>query len=118
MNNLVATRNSTSTIALGSANFKLSALKDRLDALILILKTCKGKTCRDPWSELLPNTEISTLLEAMDTKFDEHFAAMPKIGFSRCEDGYIAESEGPMWNSVYGQAYNARSMERSLWNRP
>jgi hypothetical protein len=90
-----------------------------------VLKTCKGKVCVDPWDELLPGGGIATLAEAMNSKYDAYFAGLPTVSYSVCENGYIAASEGPMWDSSFGEGFDVNSMVRrgagsgwNMWNRP
>ena len=101
MNNLMSVSsnhtNMDPTIAFGNVTYPMANLQDRLDALILVLKTCKGKICSDPWAELLPESGVSTLSQAMVEAFDGYFAQLPKVEYASCEDGYILESGGPMW---------------------
>lgn len=41
-------------------------LVDRLDALLSVLKSCRGHTCRDPWRVLHPdNPKVQTLADAL-----------------------------------------------------
>lgn len=97
-----------------------SALANRLDALILALKTCKGaKACTEPWETLLPGADVASLAEAMDAKYDDYFASLPKISFDRCEEGYIADAEGPMWDGEmeWSEGGNAkRALENGAWD--
>ncbi|PSN64170.1 Arylsulphatase [Corynespora cassiicola Philippines] len=83
-------------MSLGNCSYPLSQLATRLDALLLVLKTCKGAVCYDPWSTLLPNTGVSTLVAAMDQQFDEFFAGIPRVEYDHCEAGYLLEAEGPL----------------------
>ena len=40
---------------------------DRLDAILSVLQTCSGATCRDPWRVIHPdNKNIRTLSDALD----------------------------------------------------
>ncbi|KAG9593354.1 Arylsulphatase, partial [Aureobasidium melanogenum] len=66
----------------------------RLDALLLVLKTCKTTTCIKPWSSLHNNSDVQTLTQALDPEFDAYYIKHPKVGFSSCELGYIPEAEG------------------------
>ena len=44
-------------------------LIDRLDAVLSVLQTCSGATCRDPWRVIHPDNEnIRTLSDALDKK--------------------------------------------------
>lgn len=74
-------------------------LVNRLDALLLVLKTCKGQQCTRPWLSLFPGGEVNSLRDALDVKFDGFFESrVERVQFSKCEKGYIAESEGPVWD--------------------
>jgi N-acetylglucosamine-6-sulfatase len=75
----------------------------RLDALLLVLKSCKGITCIDPWKVLHPAGDVGSLSMALGAQFDGFYKAQPKVSFTRCEMGYLVESEGPQVASVYGQ---------------
>ena len=77
----------------------LKNLAHRLDALLMVLKTCKGRQCTHPWEALFPATQVATLADALDPRLDDFFEAkVSRVNFERCEKGYIAESEGPMWD--------------------
>lgn len=77
------------------ANFPVSQLETRLDALMMVLKSCKGQAqCMTPWGVLHPQGDVSNLMEAMDGSFDEFYAKQPKVSYSSCQDGYIIEVEG------------------------
>jgi hypothetical protein len=81
-----------------------SEVINRLDALLLVLKSCKGVTCIDPWKVLHPSGNVGSLFEALKTKFDSFYQTQPKVLFTKCEMGYIVESEGPQVASVYSKA--------------
>lgn len=74
----------------------LKHLVPRLDALLMVLKTCKGRACTHPWEVLHPAGNVATLIEAMNPDFDDFYFGQQKVAFERCEKGYILESEGPM----------------------
>jgi N-acetylglucosamine-6-sulfatase len=78
----------------------------RLDALLMVLKTCSGRQCTHPWENLFPDGEVRSLADALDKRYHDFFATrMERVQFDKCEKGYIAESEGPMWSGathVYG----------------
>jgi arylsulfatase A-like enzyme len=49
-----------------SANIQLV---NRLDALLVVLKSCRAETCRDPWQVLHPyDDDVKTLDDALDAK--------------------------------------------------
>jgi hypothetical protein len=54
----------------------------------LVLKSCKGTQCIDPWRSLHPGGDVRTLENALETKFDEFYEQKQvKIKFDRCELG-------------------------------
>lgn len=77
--------------------FLISKLLDRLDALTMVLKTCKGRSCTHPWEVLHPAQDVRSLKDAMNDKYDKFYAQQQKVKFERCEKGYILESEGPVY---------------------
>lgn len=106
MNNLlVKTPNGTETRALLEP---LQSLVDRLDALTMVLKSCKGETCTHPWKALHPEGDVESLTDAMKHKFDEFYAKQPKVSFDECSPGYIIAVEGPQEYDVYGGGASGR----------
>jgi N-acetylglucosamine-6-sulfatase len=70
----------------------------------MVLKTCVGRLCTHPWETLFPNGEVNDLLDAADSTYDDFFESkVERVAFEKCERGYIAESEGPVWDG--SQAY-------------
>ncbi|KAH8890454.1 Arylsulphatase [Thozetella sp. PMI_491] len=67
----------------------------RLDALLMVMKSCKGQTCVQPWKSLHPAGDVHSLREALDSHFDEFYRDQIRVSFGRCEPGYIIEAEGP-----------------------
>lgn len=88
----------------------IKQLISRLDALLLVLKSCKGWECTLPWQVLHPDEKVTSLSEALQSKYDAFYAAQPNISFSACELGYLPETEGPQ----EGYAYR-RSGDWSNW---
>ena len=78
-----------------------SDLFDRLDALLMVTKSCKEETCRVPWSALFPDNTVGTLEEAMNPLLDSFFANQPKVQFSSCAEGNIISEEGPQLVNVF-----------------
>ena len=99
MNNL-ATSNST------LLSRPIPNLLDRLDALTLVLKTCKGESCYDPWGALDPSGATTTLRDALDPKYDSFYAKQNKVGWDQCAAGYIKENEGPIDYMTFGNHSN------------
>jgi N-acetylglucosamine-6-sulfatase len=78
----------------------------RLDALLLVLKSCKGQSCVELWKEFHPDAseEVRTLADAMDVRYDWFYASMhaegAKVAFRECKAGYLKEVEGPDYGSL------------------
>ncbi len=82
---------------------KTQKLLDRLDGLLLVLKTCKGEVCHRPYSTLFPDInltggEVYTFSQALEGRFDEYFRGLPKVQYDKCELGYQSRLEKPDWN--------------------
>lgn len=60
----------------------LVRLQHRLDALLLVLKSCSGDTCRTPWKSVFPDGSVSSLQTALAEEFDGYFEALPKVQYS------------------------------------
>ncbi|TKA83457.1 hypothetical protein B0A55_00574 [Friedmanniomyces simplex] len=68
----------------------------RLDSLLMVLKTCKARECTHPWEVLHPAGNVHDLHDALSAEFDDFYETQQqRVQFSKCEKGYIAESEGP-----------------------
>lgn len=75
---------------------------NRLDALMMVLKSCRGESCIKPWKVLHPEGDIATLKDAMSQTFDTFYKTQPKVEFTSCELGYMIEAEGPQDPNVLG----------------
>lgn len=85
----------------GPVAAQLDRLVARLDGLMMVMKSCKGSTCRRPWEVLHPQGDVRTLDEALDARFDAFYMAQPRVSFSQCEPGYIPAAEGPQVGYQY-----------------
>ncbi|KAK5168216.1 uncharacterized protein LTR77_006785 [Saxophila tyrrhenica] len=95
-------QNDAEAVASGATVARLTL---RLDALLLVLKTCSGRQCTHPWETLFPRGEVQSLADALDQRYEDFFETqVDTVQFEKCEKGYIAESEGPVWSGsqVYG----------------
>lgn len=82
----------------------VSKVVARLDALLLILKSCKDASCIRPWEVLHPSGDVLDLKDALKSRYDVFYEQeQPKVSFSRCEAGYIVDAEGPQDAVVYRQ---------------
>ncbi|ORY86729.1 putative arylsulfatase precursor [Leucosporidium creatinivorum] len=75
----------------------LIKLQHRLDALLLVLKTCVGEVCRNPWKTVFPDGSVSSLNAGLEKRFDGYFADLPKVKYSYCDIGYHRRLEAPFW---------------------
>lgn len=82
-----------------SSAHSLGHLLPRLDALLMVLKTCTGRICTHPWETLHPLKDVNNLSDALDKKFDHFYEEkVERVEFEKCEKGYILESEGAVWD--------------------
>lgn len=95
-------------------------LTSRLDALIMVLKSCKGKSCIDPWSVLHPQGDIKTLKDAMHKSLNAFYEKQTRVRFDACELGYIRESEGPQLPNIFGDSddYGSQHVREPLQSQP
>jgi N-acetylglucosamine-6-sulfatase len=93
---------STSTTSPTILGHPILALTSRLDALLLVLKSCKANSCYDPWLELHPWGDVRSLPEAMNPTFNDFYEKQqPKVAFSECQLGYLVGAEGPQIGVSY-----------------
>lgn len=98
---------------------------DRLDALMMVLKSCKGESCREPWRVLHSGSgSVRTLRDALDERFDAFYEGQPKVRFEECALGYVREVEGPQgvngweqWMEGNGEA-EAELLELKMRRKP
>jgi hypothetical protein len=70
----------------------------RLDALLFVLKSCKGQTCVRPWQALHPAGNVQSLQDALAARYDDFYVhQQKKVSYDRCEAGYIVDAEGPQF---------------------
>ncbi|KAI1844708.1 hypothetical protein JX266_009164 [Neoarthrinium moseri] len=94
--------NSSSNIVVRGTSVPVSRLASRLDGLLMVLKSCSGISCRDPWGTLDPTGRITSLLAALSPEYDEFFnGEIPRISFDECKAGYLVEFEGPQYTTAY-----------------
>lgn len=88
-------------------------LIDRLNAILLVTKSCAENTCRQPWALLQPGRrkdEIVSLRQAMDTKYDRFFSEFPRVAFKECMMYQDIKNEKPFYpplseTGALGQKY-------------
>ncbi|CAG8930847.1 unnamed protein product [Penicillium salamii] len=101
MNNLMS---SSSKNQDGFAASDLQKMVHRLDALLMVLKTCVANDCIDPWGILHPQGDVRNLEDALNPKYDAFYAKSfetNSVSFTKCEAGQILSSEGSLEPSVY-----------------
>lgn len=83
------------------AHRPISAVISRLDALMMVLKQCKGDVCIKPWKTLHPDGDVEDLTDALAEKFDKFYQDQVLVEFDRCELGYLIDAEGPQVGYEY-----------------
>lgn len=100
MDNYFLDKSLTASYSISGRPFE--QIVSRLDALMMVLKSCKGKECVEPWEVLHPKSGIKSLKDALNRDFDAFYADQPKVEYSACELGYIKSAEGPQHVNVFG----------------
>ncbi|CAH0046832.1 unnamed protein product [Clonostachys solani] len=80
----------------------VDVISNRLDALLMVLKSCKEDSCRDPWRSLHPDGKVSNLSDALRAEFDSFYKDQPKIAFDYCANGLLMSAEGPQNYTAFG----------------
>ncbi|KAH8666238.1 arylsulfatase [Ilyonectria robusta] len=89
-------------LARGAIKPEYRRLLDRLNAILLVTKSCQGNSCRDPWSVLQPPNAssakpIGSLTTAMNPKYDKFFSSLPKVHFNECMKYQSEDNEKPFY---------------------
>lgn len=95
INNLLADQDASALASQKVNGFTLDRIVPRLDALKMVLKSCKGNTCVEPWLSLHPSGTVNSLSKALHESYDTFYTTQDKVGFTSCELGCIVEAEGP-----------------------
>ncbi|KAH8884096.1 Arylsulphatase [Thozetella sp. PMI_491] len=105
--------------SLTSFGVSVYQLASRLDALLFLLKSCKGESCRHPWETLMPGQNVKSLHDALVQKYDTFFGSVPRVSFTSCQAGYIVSEEGPQYGDWAGSRLETRAdggdPEWALW---
>ncbi|KAH6989075.1 arylsulfatase [Ilyonectria sp. MPI-CAGE-AT-0026] len=78
----------------------------RLNALLLVTKSCERDNCRNPWTVLQSSLEsyddypesgeiFASLEMAMDEKYDSFFSSLPSVQFKQCLEVQVRDNEEP-----------------------
>ncbi|KIW17914.1 hypothetical protein PV08_05109 [Exophiala spinifera] len=108
--NLLAPGDGTAT----HLGVSLEQLVARLDTLILVLKSCKGRVCVKPWESLHPQGNVRNLPEALSTRFDGFYTTQQRVHFNRCEAGYVIDAEGPQFET-HGRVFGNGIRSSEWW---
>ena len=81
----------------------LGLVTARLDSLLMVMKSCRGRACIKPWSVLHPEGHVESLSDALDVRLDKFYMDQVRVSFDRCEPGYIISAEGPQTGYEYRQ---------------
>lgn len=126
VNNLLAGLNSVGPFAPFNASIEskgaplsphLQRTLHRLDGLLLVLKTCIGAACHKPYSELIPSSfatgseEVFRLSQALNERYDDFFANLPRVRFDECALGFQSRLEKPEWNSAWAFGAEKKSTQ-------
>ncbi|KAH8766170.1 alkaline-phosphatase-like protein [Diaporthe sp. PMI_573] len=107
LHNLYSSKSSDEDIKLLGTD--ISLVISRLDALMMVLKSCKGGTCIEPWKVLHPRGDVHSLSDALQVRFDSFYRHQAKVAYDRCELGYIIDAEGPQEPYQYRKGWNWHS---------
>lgn len=78
-------------------NTSLKRLIPRLDALLMVLKTCKGDTCRQPWLVIHPEGNVRNLQQALNPEYDSFYETQENhVEIAACLQGYFLSNEMPL----------------------
>ncbi|KAF4915942.1 Arylsulfatase [Colletotrichum viniferum] len=74
-------------------------LLTRLNAILLVTKSCTQGTCREPWTVLQPpnSSQITTLTQALSCDHDAFFASILQVHFNECMQYQYIPNEGPFY---------------------
>ncbi|KAJ3526385.1 hypothetical protein NM208_g11212 [Fusarium decemcellulare] len=89
-------------LARGNVKPEHQRLLDRLNAILLVTKSCTGDSCRNPWSVLQPPNRpagkpVRSLTAAMNPKYDGFFASLPNVRFNHCMQYQSVDNEHPFY---------------------
>lgn len=90
-----------------SEDLEVQRLLSRLNAILLVTKSCTRNTCRDPWILLQPpnaTAPITSLKAALDPAHDAFYASLPEMRFGECLGYQYAPNEVPFYPPESEQA--------------
>ncbi|KAI1772928.1 Arylsulphatase [Hypoxylon cercidicola] len=102
----------TSSAPVQAAGHPADKVAARLDALLLVLKTCAAETCRQPWRQIHPDGSVQSLGDALAPRYDGYYEdrRAARVAYSYCANGFVEDAEGPTWQADgrpfgYGYGY-------------
>lgn len=111
----------TNNLARGEVGNEHKRLLTRLNAVLMVTKSCTSNPCRDPWSVLQPlncASPISSLTSAMNPEYDSFFANIPNIRFGKYMQYQDEGNEVPFYppgaEEGLGKAF--REARRIIWS--
>ncbi|KAL2292397.1 hypothetical protein FJTKL_09373 [Diaporthe vaccinii] len=107
LHNLYPSKSSEEDIKLLGTH--VSLVVSRLDALMMVLKSCKGDICIEPWKVLHPRGDVHSLSDALQVRFDWFYRHQAKVAYDRCEPGYVIDAEGPQEPYQYRKGWSWHS---------
>ncbi|KAL7625776.1 hypothetical protein AAE478_004999 [Parahypoxylon ruwenzoriense] len=116
LHNLLSSNTTTiiTTITIGTQRYPADKVAARLDALLLVLKTCAGPSCQQPWTQLHPRGDVRSLGEALEGRYDGFYErgerGNTRVEYAYCANGFIVDAEGPTWEE-HGRAYERDGRE-------
>ncbi|KAH6605968.1 hypothetical protein Trco_005121 [Trichoderma cornu-damae] len=119
LNNLLSPKGTRIGVGIalgGEREWPLEKVVDRLDALMMVLKSCKQQSCIHPWKSLHPSGGVRSLHDALSPAYDEFYRAQAKVSFTKCEGGYIVGSEGPQ--AFFAHEAGGEHNDGSVYNVP
>lgn len=74
-------------------------MKQRLNALLMITKSCAQSSCRNPWAVMDPSPlpRIHSFAQSLHNQYDHFFATFPTVSFQECLMVQAAWNEGPYY---------------------
>lgn len=112
MHNLLASTSNNKTLITG-LKLPVSKVVSRLDALLFVLKSCHGASCRNPWAQLHTAGDVNSLAEALHARFDGFYDSVMRVRFESCANGFLVEAEGPVWEE--GTGYFRDGVSWDVW---
>ncbi|KAF4452188.1 arylsulfatase precursor [Fusarium austroafricanum] len=88
------------TNLINSTDKRIQQTRNRLNALVLYMKSCGVDSCQDPWGNFdLPKhlKPIKTFKQAMRPEYDTFFSKIPIFELGTCMDYQYAPNETPFY---------------------